>query len=804
MMLRKTPLAAALFSIGTAPFVVALPAWAHDVAQTAQITPSTAAPATRQAAVERSLPATVPTAASVSTQVAAQASASVFAPGTTQTSAGSTAQTAAGVSAPSAMQTAATDAAPDEGSATPRESGALPVVQVNDAADKNTFQAESATVGAKVPTALRDIPQEVIVIDRALLESQGVTSFQDALRNAPGVTVGAAEGGSIGNNVNLRGFTARTDIYLDGFRDRGQYYRDTFDLEAIEVLYGPSSMLFGRGSTGGVINQVSKQAQLAPVSEVSAQLGTNNRYRTTVDLDRALSDTAAFRINAFGQSVGSTRDEIRNKDFGVAPTVKFGIGTPTEITLSALIQHNRDMPDYGIPPVNGRPAPVGKGTFYGLTDDRTIQDVQIVSAEIDHRFSENLRLRNQTRYAHYVTDARTTGPSAVLTGPLPTSAALTNGNYTPLPLSALFVRLGSHDRVISDQSIYNTTELISKFVTGPLRHQLTTGIELGHDSYTNQATARTNLPVVSLLDPIYTSTPANSMTTIGNYANAGANAFAAYANDTVSIGEQWKVVAGLRWDHYQAHIANTVSLPKYTSQTNDFTSVRTGVIWQPTDTQSYYVSYGTSFNPSLETLTVTNGQQNLPPESNRSYEIGGKWELLNGNLSLDSSLFQITKSNARTAISPGIYTLDGNVRVNGVQAGISGRITRDWLVYGGYTYLDADIVKAADGTQGNTPANVPRNSATLWTTYSLFHHWEIGGGMNYMSERFAANNDRVSVGSFVRWDATVAYRQKHYDVRLNLLNLTNKYYYDSLIPSDGGRAVPANGRTVLLTGTYRF
>ncbi len=149
MMLRKTPLAAALFSIGTAPFVVALPAWAHDVAQTAQITPSTAAPATRQAAVERSLPATVPTAASVSTQVAAQTSAGVFAPGTTQTSAGSTAQTAAGVSAPSAMQTAATDAAPDEGSATPRESGALPVVQVNDAADKNTFQAESATVGAK-------------------------------------------------------------------------------------------------------------------------------------------------------------------------------------------------------------------------------------------------------------------------------------------------------------------------------------------------------------------------------------------------------------------------------------------------------------------------------------------------------------------------------------------------------------------------------------------------------------------------------------------------------------------------------
>jgi catecholate siderophore receptor len=754
MTLRRTPLAAALLSIGTVSLAISLPAWAQ-----------VASPAASGTATQNTSPA------------AGQAAGP--APDNEGTAAGT---------------------APTE----PRDAGALPTVQVNDAVDRNTFQAETSTVGGKTPTALRDIPQAVTVIDRALIDSQGVTSFQDALRNAPGVTIGGAEGGSIGNNVNLRGFAARTDIYLDGFRDRGQYYRDTFDLDAIEVLYGPSSMLFGRGSTGGVINQVSKQAQLKPISEVTAQVGTNDRYRTSVDLDRALSDTAAFRINAFGQSVGSTRDEMRNKDYGIAPTVKFGIGTPTEVTLSALIQHNRDMPDYGVPPVNGRPVPVDKGTFYGLTDDRTIQDVQIVSARIDHRFSENLQLRNQTQYSHYVTDARESGPSAVLTGPLSTSTALTNGNYTPLPLTSLFARIGSHDRVISDQSIYNTTDLISKFVTGPLRHELITGVELGHDSYSNQATARTNLPITPILDPIYTSTPGNSATTIGNYANAGANSVAAYANDTISIGDHWKIVAGLRWDHYQAHIDNTITLPGYASQTNNFTSVRTGVIWQPTEEQSYYVSYGTSFNPSLETLTVTNGQQNLPPESNRSYEVGGKWDLLDGNLSINSSLFQITKTNARTAVSTGVYELDGNIRVNGFQTGVSGRITKKWLVFAGYTYLDAEIIKAADGTQGNTPANVPRNTATLWTTYEPFNHWEIGGGVNYMSSRYVANNNLVSVGSFARWDATVAYRQKQYDLRLNLLNLTNKYYYDSLIPSDGGRAIPANGRTVLLTGTYRF
>ena len=204
----------------------------------------------------------------------------------------------------------------------------------------------TASVGSKVPTAQRDIAQSVTVITRALLQSQGATSFQDALRNAPGITIGGAEGGQIGNNINLRGFTAQNDIYLDGFRDRNQYYRDTFDLESIDVLYGPSSMLFGRGSTGGVINQVSKRANLKPSAEVSTTLGTDDRYRTTVDVNHPLSDTAALRVNAFGQSMGSSRDVMKNKDYGIAPTLRLGIGTPTEITLSALIQHNDDMPDY--------------------------------------------------------------------------------------------------------------------------------------------------------------------------------------------------------------------------------------------------------------------------------------------------------------------------------------------------------------------------------------------------------------------------------------------------------------------------
>jgi catecholate siderophore receptor len=711
--------------------------------------------------------------------------------------------------APQAASQPAADSAPASASTNAStnavvESGTLPTIGVQAQAEQQDFQAGRSTVGAKTPTALRDIPQTVTVINKDVLASQGATSFQDALRNAPGVTIGAAEGGQIGNNINLRGFTAINDIYLDGFRDRNQYYRDTFDLEEIEVLYGPSSMLFGRGSTGGVINQVSKKANLTESAEVSAMVGTSDRYRTTVDVNHPLTDTAAIRLNAFGQSLGSTRDVMKSKDYGVAPEVRFGIGTPTEVTLSALIQHNNDQPDYGIQALNGRPSPVPRNTFYGLTSDRTIQDVQTFTGAIKHKFSDALTLTNQTQISHSTTDARETAPQSVLTGPLATSPALSNGNFTSLPPSDLFIKLQSHDRVIENHAIYNDTMVEYKFDTGPIKHDVIAGFEVGHDSYSNQAYTRNNLPVVPMLDPPIMGTPSNVTTTVGNYADSGSNELAAYANDTISLNKQWKIIGGLRWDRFQAQIHNTTSLPLYATQTNYFTSVRAGVIYQPTDWQSYYVSYGTSFDPSLEALTLTNLTQNLAPESTKSYEVGGKWDLLGGNLSVTSAFFREEMDNARTQVSTTEYELDGDVRVQGFQAGVTGHLTDKWQVFGGYTYMDAIILKAADGTQGHVPANTPRNTLTLWSTYAFTPHWEIGGGPTYMSPRYASNTNYVRVPGYTRWDATAAYHAKKYDVRLNLLNLTNKEYFDALIPSDGGRSVPGIGRTLLATFDYRF
>jgi len=699
----------------------------------------------------------------------------------------------------------------------------LPEVKVTTSGDEPSYQPDTSTIGGKgAPALIRDIPQSVTVINRAVMESQGATTLADVLRNVPGITMGAAEGGTIGNNINLRGFTARTDVYLDGMRDRGQYYRDTFSLDSVEVLKGPSSMLFGRGSTGGVINQVGKQPSRTAHDEITVTGGTQPSVRATVDVNQPFAADSALRIAAMGQKADSTRDVMTHKDYGAAPSLAWGIGSPTAITLSALLQHNDDMPDYGLPAVNGHPAPVDRHTFFGLTDDRTIQDVSEAALRIQHRLAPSVTIHNQTQYVRYKTDARETGPNNI--GTLvngvytPLAGGNSNGNTTALPVERLYAGIGPHDRVIDDTSFYNDTDLVWQLATGSVAHTLLGGLEVGRDTYRNQSSSRsdptvrvapgvTNVFVVQpLAAPAYNPAASTVVRTTGNLADATADTLAVYANDTVALNPRWKAVGGLRWDRYKAAIDNSATQPLSARQTVDYTSVRAGILYQPTDTQSYYASYGTSFNPSLETLTVASGQQALPPEKSKSYEVGGKWDLADGNVSLTGAIFQIAKDNARSQVSPGEFQLTGNVRVRGFELAAAGRITRAWQILAGYTFLDATIVQASalDATLGKVPLNTPRHSASLWSTYNVTREWEVGGGATYMSERFANNTDTTSVPDYLRFDATVAYHQRRYDVRLNLLNLGNRLNYDALIPSDGGRSVPGIDRTALLTITYKF
>jgi catecholate siderophore receptor len=669
---------------------------------------------------------------------------------------------------------------------------------------------------------IRDIPQSVVIINKALMQSQGATSFQSAIRNTPGLTIGAAEGGTIGNVVNLNGFSARTDIYLDGMRDRAQYYRDTFALEQIEILMGPSSMLFGRGSTGGVINQVLKKPSLQKAIELSTSVTSNGLTRFTADVNQPLDTDAAARVNMmFQRGKSSTRDLTDVLDFGLAPSVKLGIGSPTQITLSALLQHNHDNTDYGVPNYNGYLMTPPRNTNYGYSDDYTNSDQVMLNATVDHKFNNNLSLRNQSQFNWVNTNVRQT--SGAFPGVFNAAGAFVQTPFGPNNPSSLYIRQISRDRVIDDFTVTNQTELTAKFDTGPLSHNMLMGFEVDYDSYRNQTYTRRGfcngvLQAVGQVGCVpgaaTIGTSSNLAQTYGNLATGQAWAFAPYINDTIQVIPEVKLVGGLRFDNYWAQIGNSINYfntagntaTPYMQQSVNFLSVRGGILFQPDKVQTYYASYSTSFNPSLEQLVSTTGAQSpLPPENNEAFEIGAKYDLLNGNLSVTGALFQITKQNARTANTDGTYTAAGTIRVQGARAGIAGRITPEWQVYGGYTLLDARITNGIGiNTTGMIPLNTPRDSATLWTTYTFNNTWEIGGGPTYQGLRYANNTNTVIVPDYIRFDATAAYKQDKYDVRLNVMNLTNVYYFEQVMASDGGRGVPGSGLTAMLTLNYRM
>jgi catecholate siderophore receptor len=677
---------------------------------------------------------------------------------------------------------------------------------------------------------LRDTPQSITIITKSLMQSQGSTSLTSAVSHVPGVTIGAAEGSQIGTNINLNGFSARTDLYIDGMRDAAQYYRDTFALEEIEVLMGPSSMLFGRGSTGGVINQVFKKPTLTKKEEYSVSGTTNGLFRGTADINLPTSDTSAFRVaGMFQEGAASTRNQTNVLDVGLAPSYKFGIGTPTDVTLYALLQLNHDQADYGLPPVNFFPAQVNRNNAYGFSDDRTDQDVMFVGARVNHKFAENLSVRNQTQLNYVNTNARETAPQSVGTMG-PGGYALIGSGQTGLPTSSLFARQQSHDRNIYQWSLYNQSELNGKFDTGPINHAVISGVELGYESYYNQNYARngfcngvalapansTNgyVGCTSLDDPAGGNTPFNAVTTPTNLATAQAKAFAAYVNDTITIIPEVKFVAGVRYDVYWSQIGNTINLQNtpgntvlgYAEQTNTFTSVRGGPLFQPDKVQTYYFSYSTSFNPSLEQLVTTTGTtQPLPPTTNEALEVGAKYDLLGGNLQLSAALFQITQNNARSQNNDGTFSATGTIQAKGFRTGVTGRITDEWQVWGGYEYLDSRIVNGiAAGTTGMVPLNAPRDSAALWSTYTFARTYELGGGFTYLGQRYANNTDSTVVPQYWRFDATAAYRQPTYDLRLNVFNLFNTTNYEQIIASDGGRVVPGTGLTAMLTYVHHL
>jgi catecholate siderophore receptor len=681
--------------------------------------------------------------------------------------------------------------------------GTLPDVVVKGQREE-TYKPELSGSSPKFTEPLRDTPQSISVVPRQVIEDQGATSLRDALRNVSGISIAAGEGGAQGDNLTLRGFSARNDIFLDGMRDFGSYYRDSFNYDQVEVLKGPASVMFGRGSTGGVLNQVSKTPGMQRFIDGSFSLGTDITKRATLDMNTPVpvgTGTAA-RLNLMANDSEVTdRDAARYQRFGVAPSVSFGLGTSTRANLSYVHQSEDNIPDYGLPWLFDRPAPVDRSNFYGFEDHDFLKTgVDIGTARLEHDFNEKFTLRDQFRYANYDREGQIS------------EARIPAGVTPATPIDTINVLRNQIAVESTETFLQNQIDLLSKFSTGPVDHTLVTGIEAGRETSDPTRFTFTGVPTTSLVHPDKDQDFAGRGTPTTRVRTT-ATTVGIYAVDTLKLTDQWELMGGFRYDHFDVSYREEIAGLAF-DHVDDLPSWRAGVVYKPIHNGSIYFQYGTSFNPSAEALSLSRANQGLDPESNETFELGTKWDLLNEKLSLRGAIFRSEKDNARETdpLNSNFTVLAGEQRVDGVEVEAAGHITDDWQIFAGYTFLHSEVVssKFFPNAVGARLANVPEHTFTLWTTYRLPYGFTIGGGPRYVGSRTASSTVPVdpSTGRVKEapgyWvvDAMVKYEiTKNFDLQVNIYNLADEDYYDQVHPS---HIVPGAGLSALFSANFRF
>lgn len=696
------------------------------------------------------------------------------------------------------------------------DSGQLEEIVVRDTRRESPLLDHSAL--SKLSQNLLDTPQSIKTLSRELLDDRGATNLNDALQNVPGITLGAGEFRWQGNAPSIRGFRARDDMYLDGLRDFGSYPRDPFALETIEVLLGPSSMLFGRGSTGGAINQVMKRPVGDALTELSLNAGSPDTLRATVDVSRPvplLGDGAAFRLNALAhRAKASGRDGGETERFGLAPSLALDFGSATQLTLSLLAQRSDDQPDYGLPWLNGAPAPVTRRNYYGFSDDYLKTDADVGTVHVTHAVGASINLDAKVRYADYTRHSR-------ITEPLITQTVLPG---TPLGDVSVYrnVFLG-HSK---ETFLTGETTVTMHLMTGQIRHDLVAGAESTRETSAPTFGWAVGVREANLLHPDTADTYSASFDAPRLTAYTQSFTRALYAVDTLKLGDAWQVTVGVRHDRFDTDYhaerypgpptpfnAGDQSGPESFGQVDDVTSYRVGVVYKLSDGASVYFAGSTAFTPAGEEVSFISGGRTLAvsnisrdPEKNRGVEVGVKSNIAEGRLSLTGALFEITKVNARVPdpANPGFNILAGKQRARGLSIEAQGTITERLYLSSGYTYLDTAVVRGAPGAAAGAPLEAaPRHSLSIWTDYQATRRFDFGIGARYVSTALGDNRGGGKrVPGYRVFDAMARYQQSpRLALKLNLNNLTDEYYFEQL---HRYHVVPGPGMTATFAATLDF
>jgi catecholate siderophore receptor len=691
---------------------------------------------------------------------------------------------------------------------------------VSDTRPVKGYNAKKSRTATKTDTVLLNVPQAIAVVTQDQIKDQSIQSVSEAVRYVPGVQAIQGEGNR--DAIVFRGNATTSDFFIDGIRDDVQTYRDLYNTDRIEVLKGPSGMIFGRGGAGGVVNRVSKEAGWDPIKQLSISYGAYDQKRIAADFGQAINEEIAFRINAVYEKYDSYRDGVGLERYGVTPTFTIIPSDKTKITLGMEYFKDKRVADRGIPSANGagnsalnrQPFNLGNySAFYGSAAlSPTETETVAFNATIEHAFDSGINIKNSTRYANY---------NKFYQNVFADSAVANDGSFT--------VR-GYRDTT-TRENLINQTDVTYNARWGAVEHKLLTGLELSTQDTSNNRTAgffNNNFSTsgTQMTQNAYSSTqignvPVSFRPNLVNGNNAYRNnnstldVIGVYVQDQIVLSPQWQAIVGLRHDHINTSFNGiTVATPAVFDVTDNLLSPRAGLIFKPVDAVSIYTNYSLSYVPragdQLTSLTVTN--KSFAPEKFINYEIGAKWDV-SSQLSLNAALYQLERQNVQITDpnNSGLSILVDGQTTKGLELGLTGNITEKWTAFGGYAYQDGEITKqqgAGDSAilKGAELGQTPRHTASLWNRYEFNDTWGAALGVVSRSNMYAVSptaSQSTILAGYTRLDAAVyAKINKKTRVQVNLENLTNKEY--ALYAHNNNNITPGSPITGRVTLVYDF
>lgn len=641
----------------------------------------------------------------------------------------------------------------------------------------------------KAPTPIIDVPQSLSIISEDQIEDQSFSNIGDVLRYTPGLSISQGEGHR--DAIIIRGNETTADFFIDGLRDDVQYFRPLYNLEQIEILRGSNALLFGRGGGGGVINRVTKRPDYDEAfTGLTTSVDTFGAYSVAGDVNYALSDNAAFRLNAFYEGLNNHRDFFDGERYAVNPTFSFQATPDTELLLSYEYVNDDRVVDRGVPSVsvaNGPDVPLEgfDSTFFGSPDEnRTTLEAHIVRGRIDHSFSEFLRGNITAQYADY-------------------DKLYQNLYAAGFDAAAAMVTLDGYQDVTDRQNLIIQANLVSEFETGPFGHTILFGAEYGDQDTTNArndnvfAVNGDDQLAIPFTDPLVI--PAFAFSDPARNTASNVTFTSVYLQDQIDITDRFILILGGRYDRFEIDANDFASAGAF-SRTDEEITPRLGAIYKPASNVSFYASYSETFLPRSgdQFLSLDLDTQSTRPQFFKNKEIGAKWDI-NPDLSFTAAIFELDRESFTSADPEDpaqIIVIDGS-ETKGLEIGLTGELADRWSVSAGYSYLDGEVaIVGGGGTDGNKTRQTPEHMFSMWNRFSITEKLGLGAGVTYQDSFFAREDNAVEIPSFVRVDAALYYDvSDNLRVQVNLENLLNEDYFPDAHSNDNiSTGEPINAR----------